>query len=298
MPSVVLSAGCAAVIRHHGLDVYVDGALVRTDSAEDLIVVGHIFIVEPGGRVHLVGLFRLHRDQGLYVDHSLRLPDADLVDQKGEGILESLVVAVAQLIDAEHDIDLAVLFFLQPCQRRFFVAHPVLGNGLGVHAAGAGDLKDHEGLIGQKVRAADAAVEPKTVGAGIPEKDGVGKPVVLHRAGLRGGEGEIQRRGRHRSGLRRCGGDGGRCGRREHGVRRGGDRSGRTGLLGQGPQGEGTQHPGAQQHRGQQQPSAVAQGPIVVFLQDALSVLLLCHGFRCSSLVCLDPPRIRRRTSP
>ena len=209
------------------------------------------------------------------------MPDADLVDQKGEGILESLVVAVAQLIDAEHDIDLAVLFFLQPCQRRFFVAHPVLGNGLGVHAAGAGDLKDHEGLIGQKVRAADAAVEPKTVGAGIPEKDGVGKPVVLHRAGLRGGEGEIQRRGRHRSGLRR-----------------GGDRSGRTGLLGQGPQGEGTQHPGAQEHRGQQQPSAVAQGPIVVFLQDALSVLLLCHGFRCSSLVCLDPPRIRRRTSP
>ncbi len=137
-----------------------------------------------GGQV----LRLIHRDQALDVDNRVGLDPADLVDGGAEFFIIALVVVVAQLVDPQGDVDLAVLLQGQGLQGGVFL--PVDGQGFPL-----GQLEDGHAVGGQIFAGANAAVEHKTVGAGVAHKGGVVKVAVFHRLPLGDGLGEVVERG-------------------------------------------------------------------------------------------------------
>ncbi len=181
-----------------GFPVPVQEGLVHPKEA-DLLLGGHggQGLVEGGDALVgdvvglLVGLAQLavHRDDGLDIQDGLGLAGPDGVDHLAVDDGEILRVVIAQLVDPQGYVDLAVLGLFQRLEDGDLLL-PLPDDRLVLHHVkdGKAGVVQKGGFLG------DAAEQLEAVGAGVANKDGVGKPVLsLHRRPLGDGDGVVRR---------------------------------------------------------------------------------------------------------
>ena len=142
----------------------------------------------------------------MQIDHGVGLGFLHLVQELAEGSQVVFRVVVAQLIHAEGDVHFSELGpLLQGLHN---------GVGLAVHGHQAGVIHPEDAQAGVVVEggALDAAVQPQSLGAGVADKQGVGKVVHIHRHPVGHRLGKVKGRGGGRRGFR--GGAGGHRGGR------------------------------------------------------------------------------------
>ena len=97
---------------------------------------------------------------------------------------KSLVVVVAQLIDAQGQVHLSIFAQLQGLQQR--IGGPINRDRLFLR-----QLEDGQAVGGQVGPSPDPTVKQEAVRAGVPHKSGVLKVGVVHCRTLRRGLGEV-----------------------------------------------------------------------------------------------------------
>ena len=155
------------------------GRLLRPGHLPDGPVEGvDIFVVDVAAQLFL----RRHRlvdgGQGLEVDHRVRLDFLHPPYQLRKALLVG-GCGIAQLINADHDVHLGVLLEGQGLQDG--VALTVY---LHLAVLGVVYLKNRHPLVPEEVPGVQPAEELKALGAGVPQKHGVAKPVLIYRLPL------------------------------------------------------------------------------------------------------------------
>ena len=132
----------------------------------DPLVVEHLVVLRPG---------LAHRHDGLDIDHRIRLQPLELIHQLAVSLDEHLLIDPAQLVDAQHQVDLsAVCGGHGLCQRDLFpiFALPVFQFRSGGHCfSGNAEI----------CASVQSAVKPEAISPGVPHKSHIVKIAVIHR---------------------------------------------------------------------------------------------------------------------